>query len=543
MTEFKCPEKGCDYVGATELNLRKHYKMKHGRPYEGGGAVPEGTQVEELQDQKDGKESDGSEPEFLTSTNVPVNYFSALRQIMDNNGLNKIREATISAFQHYDPEDIDELDGILKTQNVIPAKREMVLRTYRANLGLEQEEDEEVEEKEKEEKAKKAMPRDPTALTPAEIMVMSPGELMKWKSDLAQYQQALQFQQQAMSMMYGTAGGFGGQGMGGQGQMPAEFQKLKDELEAMKEEKRMQAMMAPVIAQMQEISKRLETPQTPKKSSFDDIKEMALTMKLLDSLGNGKEADGLRMEWEQKMEQMRMENEAQKDKNADLRLSAVQSILSTKVSDLERMLQNQSTPRDNLLKTLSEAEAITKTFQGLRGNSTEASMEEKKMAVISDLVKGVTNTVQPVLMEVAKGYNKGGRQGGPAKRAAPVGAVEPIEPVDATEPIEVNKFQCMNPECNNQFDVVGHPYQIQCPACGATYVDKDAPIKPKPEEFDLTEDTYVSHAKEPTDDDLMAELEKMPMEDLQQFAANRGIDPTLYAVKHDLIRELINRRK
>lgn len=532
MTIWKCPEPGCDFsTGKGEKYLRSHYSQKHHKPYPGGGAVPDGTDVEE-RTVDDGVETGG----FITSNTPPVDEYSALRQIMDNNGLNRSRESTISLFQHYDPEDTDALDEILKKQNITPSKRRMVVETYRANLGLGPTEDEEMEEKEKEEKNRKAtMPRDPTSLSPAEIMTMNPQELMQWKSDLAKYQQALQFQQQAMGMMYGTVGGFGMPGMmpgfGQQQQaIPKEIQDALKELQELKEERRMQQMMQPVLQQMQAIQQQLAQAPAQKKDEFDDIYKKAMTFKMLDGLGGGKEIEQLRQEANERMERLRMENERQKDTNSQLQIAAMKEIMGGKIATLENMLRNQATPREALTKSINEAIELQQTLQSLKGeNATASNAEEKKMMALTDLVGKVTTNLQPVFMELAKGVGKGGQ------RAAPSVSIEP-----GAEP-DGSSFPCS--KCGTSISVVGNPRVVTCPNCGAAYRSEPPEMPPSiaPSQQQPFPEPYMAR-KAPDDEEIVAELDKQPLEFLQDMAKSKGIDPDLYPLKHDLIRELLRRR-
>jgi len=530
MTVWKCAEPGCSFsTDKGEKYLRSHYSQKHKKAYLGGGAVPEGTDVaEETVD--DGVETG----DFIKSSSPPVDEYSALRQIMDNNGLNKIRESTISLFQHYDPEDTDALLEILKKQNVTPSKRQMVIDTYRANLGLGPTEDEEMEEKEREEKNRKsAMPRDPTTVTPAEIMAMSPQELMIWKQDLAKYQQALQFQQQAMGMVYGTLGGMGTPGMmpmfGQQPGMPKEVQEALKELQELKEERRMQQMMQPIIQQMQAIQQQLTQAPAEKRDEFDDIYKKAMTFKLLDGLGNDKEIEKLRQEANERMERLRIENDRQKDANNQLQIAAIKEIMGTKINQLEAMLRNQSTPKDTLTKSINEAIELQQTLQSLKGeNSTAASADEKKMMAITDLVSKVTQNLQPGFMELAKGAGKGGEQA--------------ASPPSAPPEVDDNTFSCS--KCGSTIHVVGNPRTVTCPnpKCNAVYRSKEPEMPPSviaPETFP---EPYMSGGA-PSEESIVAELEQQPLEFLQDMARSKGIDVDLYPQKHDLIGEIMRRRK
>jgi len=526
MTEFKCPEPGCNYETDKEGYLRSHYTQKHKKPYYGGGAIAEGMNVEEYVEK--------DETEFIKSSTPPVDEYNALRQIMDNNGLNKIRESTISLFQHYDPEDTDALLEILKKQNVTPSKRQMVIDTYRANLGLGPTEDEEMEEKVKEEKSRKAaMPRDPTSVTPAEIMAMSPQELMIWRQDLAKYQQALQFQQQAMGIVYGTMSGVGMPGMTlgyGQAQqtLPKEVQDALKELQELKEERRMQQMMQPVIQQMQAIQQQLTAP-AQKKDEFDDIYKKAMTFKMLDGLGNSKEIEQLRQEANERMERLRMENERQKDANNQLQIAAIKEIMGGKINQLENMLRNQSTPKEALTKTINEALELQQTLQSLKGeNSAAASAEEKKMMAITDLVGKVTQNLQPVFMELAKGAGKGGQQ------------ASSRPPTAEERPDETTSFPCS--KCGSIISVVGNPKVVTCPNCGTPY--RSTPIEPPPSTTNPPQqfpEPYIAK-KAPDDEELLTELDKQPLDFLQDMARSKGIDTDLYPLKHDLIRELLRKR-
>jgi len=532
MTIWKCPEPGCGFsTEKGEKYLRSHYSQKHHKPYPGGGAVPDGTDVEE-RTVDDGVETGG----FITSNTPPVDEYSALRQIMDNNGLNRSRESTISLFQHYDPEDTDALEEILKKQNITPSKRRMVVETYRANLGLGPTEDEEMEEKEKEEKSRKAaMPKDPTSMTPAEIMSMTPQELMVWKQDLAKYQQALQFQQQAMGMVYGTVSGFGSMpgmmpGYGQQQQtVPKEIQDALKELQELKEERRMQQMMQPVLQQMQAIQQQLVQSPAQKKDEFDDIYKKAMTFKMLDGLGGGKEIEQLRQEANERMERLRMENDRQKDMNSQLQIAAMKEIMGGKISQLENMLRNQATPKEALTKTINEALELQQTLQSLKGeNANAANAEEKKMMALTDLVGKVTTNLQPVFMELAKGAGKGGQ------RSVPSSQIEQELGPDETT------FPCS--KCGATITVKGNPRSVACHACGAVYRSEPLEMPPSvtnpPQQYP---EPYMA-GKAPDDNELIAELDGQSLDFLQDMAKSKGIDTDLYPLKHDLIRELLRRR-
>lgn len=532
MTEFKCSEPGCSYVTTKEGYLRSHYAQKHKKPYPGGGAIAEGTDIEEYVNKEEG--------DFITATTPPVDEYNALRQIMDNNGLNKIRESTIALFQHYDPEDTDALLEILKKQNVTPSKRQMVVETYRANLGLAPTEDDEMEEREKADKNRKpVLPRDPTTLTPAEIMTMGPQELMAWQADLVKYQQALQFQKQAMSMVYGTLSGYGPATPGVPGMMPGfgqpapipkEIQDALKELQELKEERRLQQMMQPIVQQMQTIQQQLAQAPAQKKDEFDDIYKKAMTFKLLDGLGNNKEIEQLRQEATERMERLRMENEKQKEMNNQLQIAAIKEIMGNKIKDLENMIRNQSTPKEALTKTINEALELQQTLQSLKGENTGASnAEEKKMMAITDLVGKVTSNLQPVFMELAKNTGKGNAQ---ALNIA-------NENQSPTTPAE--GFPCS--KCGTHISTAGNPRVVACPNCGAAY--RSEPLE-MPQSVATVPETrypepYITKSA-PSDDEIMLEMEKQPLEFLQDMAKSKGIDPDLFPLKHDLIKELMRRR-
>jgi len=532
MTIWKCPEPGCEFsTEKGEKYLRSHYSQKHHKPYPGGGALPDGTDVEE-RTVDDGVETGG----FITSNVPPLDEYSALRQIMDNNGLNRSRESTISLFQHYDPEDTDALEDILKKQNITPSKRRMVIETYRANLGLGPTEDEEMEEKEKEEKSRKAtMPKDPTSMTPAEIMSMTPQELMVWKQDLAKYQQALLFQQQAMGMVYGTVSGFGAPGMmPGYGQqqqaVPKEIQEALKELQELKEERRMQQMMQPVLQQMQAIQQQLTQAPAQKKDEFDDIYKKAMTFKMLDGLGGGKEIEQLRQEANERMERLRMENDKQKDMNSQLQIAALKEVMGGKINQLESMLRNQATPKEALTKTINEAVELQQTLQSLKGeNTTAASAEEKKMMALTDLVGKVTSNLQPVFMELAKGAGKGGQR---AASSSPM--VEPEAEADGSS------FPCS--KCGAKIPVVGNPRVVTCPSCGAAYRSEPPEMPPSVTAPSQQYPEPYMARKAPDDDELITELDGQSLDFLQDMARSKGIDTDLYPLKHDLIKELVRRR-
>ena len=535
MVKFKCIEPGCDSVFNKESDLKRHYSAKHKKPYMGGGAIDDDVDTE-----NDTPIMDRT-GQFDDNSAVPIDVFAGLRRILDNNGLNHLREGIINMFQSYDTDNLGALEEILRDYNITPKKIKIVIKTYRANLGMKPMEDETVEEKE--EKLKKEMPKDPTAISTTEIMSMSPGELIQWQATLGKYKAALEFQSSAYQTMFGGVGGYGGGQPGAASQaQSADMQRMRDELNAMKEEKRMATVMQPILDSLKEL--KTHQVQEPKKNSFDDLKEMVLTMKLLDGMGSGKEANVIRAEGEKHIKELQMNYEKQKDANQQLQIDSMKQILGNKIGDLEQMLLTRSTPKDELLKNLAQAQEINTTLARMRGEAPEQTAEDKKLKTMSDTVQGVINTVQPVMLELAKNMGRGGQnpKGQPRMSVQGQGAVPSEHP---NEVVGITKFQCTNPECGKMIEVGGHPSMIHCPHCDQTYADESTANKIESEQKrGPMDDAYVSHAShEPTDDELKTEFNRMTLEEVQDFAESKGIDISLYAEKDDLINAMLKLRK
>jgi rubrerythrin len=223
-----------------------------------------------------------------------------------------------------------------------------------------------------------------------------------------------------------------------------------------------------------------------------------------------------------------MENDRQKDANSQLQIAAMKEIMGGKISQLENMLRNQATPKEALTKTINEALELQQTLQSLKGENTNATnVEEKKMMALTDLVGKVTTNLQPVFMELAKGVGKGGQ------RAVPSVSIEP-----GAEP-DGSSFPCS--KCGTSISTVGNPRAVSCPNCGAVYRSEPPEMPPSVAAPQTFPEPYMAR-KAPNDEELVMELDKQPLEFLQEMAKSKGIDPDLYPLKHDLIRELLRRR-
>ena len=217
---------------------------------------------------------------------------------MHNNGCNRWREATISLFQYYGPEDFKGLERIMKDQHIPPVQRNMVLKTYRASMGYPPED----ADKEEEGPGKKKMTSfNPMDIGPEQIMAMTPGEVARWKQSLMMYKQAMETFNNAQSQIFGGPPGMMA------GQYPPEIQAMMDEFKAMEEREKQKAMLEPLQRQLDQLTQAVQrrmdrSTQTLQKpqgggDDFDDMVRKYLTInKLIDSSGGGKETDEMRAE-------------------------------------------------------------------------------------------------------------------------------------------------------------------------------------------------------------------------------------------------------
>jgi uncharacterized Zn finger protein (UPF0148 family) len=546
MTQFKCNEPGCPYVSDREENLSKHYRNKHKKKYMGGGAQPDDSVPEEGAIDESGmfNESDPSEE---------YNPMNVLKAILDNFGLTARKNAIVNLFSNYQMDDVVALERILRESGFVkPNVKSLILETYAKNLGIKVKGDD-VEEEEIQIKGKKTTIRDPTAMSPAEIAAMSPGELAMWQADLNRYGQALMFQQKAMSTMYGNLGGFGTMAPGvATGALPPEVQQALNELKEIKERDKMREMISPLARRLDDLTEMMQGGAKKGGSSFDDLKEYAMTMKMLETLGSDKNSQSVQQMAEQRLEVMRQETariQAQqnaqisglRDQATALQIKNIQDAMAGQMAVLQNQLQNANTSKQTLVQSVQEMLGLQKALSQLTTGQEPETPEERKAKSTEKMIESVMTGVSPALTKLAEGF---GAAKTPNMAMAPVNGIPLGQNV---ENVGEDMHQMVCTKCGKPFPFAGNPPMLQCPNCGMQYKQQGKMDEPPANPNAPMSDVYVSGPKpgnkEPTDDEIVKELTMMPREQLDQLASDRGIDPDMYPNKIELSKAIARLRK
>lgn len=517
--------------------------MKHKKDWPGDKVLSDmGTGTVEEEEDQDKKWAE-RETTFDKNVIAPNDPFDALRQILHNNGCDKWREATISLFQNYSPEDYEGLEQIMADQHIPPVKRNMVMKTYRAMMGA----PEEVEEEEQPVKGKKpAQMMNPMDVGPEQIMMMSPGEMMRWKQSLMVYKQAMETFNGAMKDVYG--------GMPGsqQGQYPPEVQAILTKFKEMEEREKMQQVFGPMLQRLQGIEEKLKQTGGGGGSDFKDIYEKVMTMKMLDSLGNDKQVEGLRKEAEERMERIRSEREqaAQaanreietlKNQTVQMQFNTLQQTLGGQIAGLnQKLLENKDAP-GSMAKILDDYMALQQRVKQFTTGEAPKTEGEKKTEMVVGLLGDVAKTFQPTIQTAVNAMTqKGANQSRPnAPARSPVRNVQqPPVQSPMQEEATVQEFQCTF--CGAPIQYVGNPSSLTCPACGQLF-SNDATEARAPPTQPMT--PTEQSRREPTEEELRTALIQQPRAALDTIARKQGIDPTAYSSNEELVDYLVRMRK
>lgn len=537
MVKFRCNEPGCVYTTEKEGYMKQHYRKNHGKEYVGGSAVAEETLKED---------TFIGENEFQTNEPIrAVDPLNILRTILDNNGWTYKKESIMNLFSNYDMADLPELYDILKMSGMKPTTREMVMKTYAAALELDwPPEKEEEEEKVKKSTGMKAY-RNPMDISPEEIAQMSDGQRMQYQNDLMKHAAAMKWQREQMNMVWQSMG-MASPGMGGSapGQRDPETEAMLKEYRDMKEQEKLQKMLSPMARRLEELTDIVGGKKG--NSNFEDIKEMALTMKLLETLGTGKETESLRAMAEQRMQELRNQQaqqqaqaqqalEAIKSQNIALQMKSIQDQMGTQLAVVQQQLTNANMNKQTVLSNVQEMialqQALTQLQTGQVPLTPEERREEKRYQATTEMVKSIATGAQPLLEKVAE--NLTGKN-----PPTPVNAAPPMAQAQTTAR-PTSTFPCQN--CGKPISVVGNPPIVTCTSCGQVHKEGGGN---EPQERVLPE-PYISGAgeREPTEEEIIEELVMQPRDILNKIAIENNIDPGLYDNKQSLAEVLAKVRR
>jgi len=543
MTKFKCQEAGCPYETDKEKNIRTHYSAKHHKPYPGGGAVPDDVIIEETQEKEDTFVT--NEPEQAAD---PMNV---LRSVLDIYRMPYQKEAIVQLFSNYNMEDLDHLDEILLKNGIKPNTRDLILETYAHALGI----------KVKEEPTgnqpgaqKLAAPfRDPMTITPEEIATMTFGQKMKYQQDLRQYVEALKFQRESMELIMGplspTTGKQGGSALSAEDQA-----MLKQAKEVLDREQR-QKEMAPLYRRMDEMADMFQQSGANKKGTtgFEDLKEYAMTMKMLETMGSSKEAESIRHEAEQRMQAIQAQTQQQmmaqqqqaeqlRQANIALQIQSLQNQSNAQIALLQQQIQTQSGNKETLVGELERIQQVQAKLQQFATGQPPETAEDKKNKAVGGMVQSIMQGVSPALTAFVSGMGKGGAAapGGPGPSGGDL-VIDPMGPTGV-------QFPCT--KCGNIVRAAGNPPVVVCPSCGTEYRAKNqaaassqqAPLTPPPANRPFMVEPSVSSNREPTEAEIIAALMDAPDDVLYQKAEQRGIDPTMFNDKMSLVQAIAKMR-
>lgn len=551
--KFKCTEDGCDFESDYLKGIKSHYRLAHGgKKYTGGGAVPDDVSTPPLTN----KDAENVGPFDDKNKPTPIDPYDALRQILDNYGYNSRREAIINNFSNYDMEDLDALDEIMKNIVVKKGIRELIIDAYAAALDI----DRPREEKEEEAATKKKVaPFNPMDIGPEQIMTMTPGELMKWKQSLMVYRQAMETYNSAQSQIFGGPPGMMA------GQYPPEIQAIISKFKAMEDREAQRAMLEPIQRQLDALTQGLQKPQGGG-DDFDMLMKRLSVNKLIDSMGNDKEVEKLRVEANQSFERMRMEKESREREmqatveglriqQQNLQMEAMRNMLGGKIQELEQRIASAG-PQKGDIDVLQELSKKMQLLEQFRTGQAPLTPEEKKTEMVYSTLGNISKDLAPLGRELIQGINqanlakiRAGLPGGAAVQGpppAPQGMVmggTKISPGPGQVAMNVsadgaNPFECY--KCHKTFTVQGQPPVVVCPFCGQEHSKKgESPAEPVEDlNIPLTEP-----AKEPTDAEIRESLMKQPREALDNLARSRKFDPSVFSDTKGLVDALMRMRK
>jgi hypothetical protein len=514
-----------------------------------------------LEEQKKGVNEAG----FVTDENrVPLDLMNDLRRILMNNGIRDKRESIIELFEYEDPANWQRLNEILAQADVTPSKRKMVVDLWRRRTSDLDEATYEEQEQEDDgyvgyggdmrddRQAKKK--RSPMAITPDDMANWQPGDYMKWAMDAQKYISNQQMMMGMLNKMFGSMGVGMDMGMGGGGnanaRVPPELQAKLNRLEQLEEESRFQKAMEPILKRLDYMRAENEDKK-PKADPMTEIKEMAVTMRLMETIGSKEGAEVLRMQMDERLEKMRLESqksleetrmrmEGMREQNSQLQLKSIQTEMGAKIDMMKQAYDIASqSKKEDLLSTITKAKEINEALKTITGDTK--TPDDKKMEAIGSIIDNATKTLSPVLQTLAQNIGQPKPAAGPGNRMPSQmrgmqGQMQQPSGSIALPPLMPGQravAQCTAQGCTADIDVDPNKPIAQCLNCGASYhVTKQqqaiTPVSQPQSPEALQQKRY--------------QLLDLPREELDEAARQLNLVPEQHHTKEELVEALLRNR-
>lgn len=543
---FQCPYKTCGKMFSNEKDLLAHIGSDHRDwKYTGGSILRPGVVLEET-----GRtvNADGYVVDDVTKR--PIDTYNVLRRILTNNGIRDKRESIVELFEYEDPRDINALDRILAMADVTKSKRQMVVSLWKhyVDSSTSEEGDEDMDESSEtwmgmgspiSTKKKKSI--NPLTANPDEMVNWGPVEWGKFLMTTQRWAQAQKMQQQILNTVF-TQMGFGsdgGGGSGGQGGLPADVRAKLDRLSQLEDEKKFKDVIDPLVKEIRYLRAEKEDAERSgrKTSAIEEIKEFAMTQKLMETIGSKEGADIMRIQMEERLEKLRLNTEKDTKEaqlkaeqlardNQQLQLKALQVEMGSKIDMLKQAAELATKSKaDDLVETMKKAQEVVNTMKTFTGAD---DAEDKKMKAIAEIISTTANTLRPVLTEVAKNI------GGPRPQMGP-GAMQQ-HPSNIPNKVLV---KCQTPGCGIDFEVDSKTLDpnnpiVQCPNCNSQYTLQRQNAPPQgtqqPVRYRLSEQEVQAQK---------TYFKGLPRMELDRIAATMGMKPENYPSSDMLVEDMM----
>jgi hypothetical protein len=549
---WRCNNANCGLMWASEKELADHMWNAHRKQYRGGGKIMEGASVAPAQPIT---LPGGFMADARDITNQ-VDVYQQLRVILDSFQVRDIREAIVDSFASEDnPGDIRRLRALLVGFGIQPSRVNLIVdrwARYMENIG-EAVDDVEQEQKQKERKG------NPLKANLDDMADWGPGEWMNFRLEMQKRQMAMNMMTKmmdGMGMSSMDASAMGVNAPGNQAQIPRDVQMRLDRLAQYEERDKLKEALDPVMRQLTNLradveDTRLKNEQAPKKDSMAELMEMVKMQTLLANIGpgKGKDADVLRVQMEERIEnkKMQMEKEyrelqakleAEKAANHTLEMRNIQVAMDAKIDNLKTL--NEIATRDkgqDLESVINNALRMKETLAKFTGTADTETDDDKKMKNIMGAIQGTVETLSPAIDKMASGFLISQQRnaqpaargppppGPPQARSMPTGMAPP--PRNPTKSLA----RCTAEGCGREFEVDPSMPTAQCPGCYTVY---DIGTGPKgPQEGHPSS----SHSSAPVGDMGAKKdtLLRMDRASLEEVARGEGIDPEQYPTHEMLV--------
>lgn len=333
---------------------------------------------------------------------------------------------------------------------------------------------------------------------------------------------------------------------------------LEAELDKIKEAERRQKEMEPLLREIRTLRAMQEEAEekrgSPQKTPMEEFKEFSMMQAMMKSMGNPEAAEMFRakaderiammkMEQEKEARMFQMEQERMRNENHTLQLQNVKTDMQAQLTIMQNQaaLANRS-KSDDLVSTIKQAQEVTQALKSIGGTTEPVeSSDDKKMKAIGDIISSATQTMAPVLKELAKGMGSkgGGQQMGQPGMQAPNYGGQQMPPVPRNQGNK-NLVSAQCSRCGNDFEADLSKPSATCSTCGATYQlssqepTAQAPAAarpaPRPAPQASSGDTLMKKRQQ---------LLSMDMSTLFEAANTMGVDTSTFESKEEIVEAML----